>query len=209
MDKISILLVDDHRLLRETWETILNSDPRFEVIASTGDAENAIEIANTLEPHIIVMDISMTPVNGIEATRQITNHQQTSEIICVSMHNGMVYAKQILQAGAKGYLTKNSSKEELIIAIVKVSEGSIYLGEDIRNMVSPEILPAKTSVLSTLTARQIEIILLLKEGLSSKQVSHQLKLSWRTVQVHRYNILKKLKVKNIAALINFANINGL
>src|SRR5687767_167139 len=112
MEKISILLVDDHRLIRDSWSFILNSDPRFEVIAETSNGDEAISIAREKKPAIILMDVNMTPVNGFDATREIRKISPDSKIIGISMHSMPAYAKRMLQLGAMGYVTKNSSKEE-------------------------------------------------------------------------------------------------
>ena len=115
MEKISILLVDDHRLIRDSWSVILNSDPRFRVIAETSNGEEAIDLARKKSPDIILMDVNMAPLNGFEATKQIRKFSPRSKIIGVSMHSMPAYAKRMLQLGAMGYVTKNSSKEEMNI----------------------------------------------------------------------------------------------
>ena len=120
MQKVSILIADDHKLIRETWSYILNNDPRFEVVAECGDSEQAVEVARTKRPQIILMDINMTPISGFEATERIRKVSPASKIIGVSMHSQPAYAKKMLQIGARGYVTKNSSKEEMIKAILEV-----------------------------------------------------------------------------------------
>ena len=123
MEKISILLVDDHKLIRDSWSYILNSDSRFQVIGATGTADEAVSIAKGKHPKIILMDLNMTPVSGFDITKMIRRHSPGSNIIGVSMHTMPVYAKKMMQLGAMGYVTKNSSKEEMISAIVEVSHG--------------------------------------------------------------------------------------
>src|SRR5687768_4392578 len=117
MDKITILLVDDHKLIRESWAFILNSDPRFEVIGETSNANEAVDIAVNKKPSIVLMDINMTPINGFEATRLLRKHSPTSKVIGISMHSMPAYARRMLQIGAMGYVTKNSSKDELLTSI--------------------------------------------------------------------------------------------
>ena len=129
MEKITILLVDDHKLIRDSWSFILNSDPRFVVIGETDSGEEAIEIAKTRKPRIILMDVNMTPVNGFDATQQIHKYSPESKIIAVSMHSMPAYAKKMLQLGAMGYVTKNSSKDEMITAIIEVNNGKKYICE--------------------------------------------------------------------------------
>ncbi len=208
MKKISILIADDHKLIRETWAYILNSDPRFEVIATCGNAEEAIEIAKTKLPDVILMDINMTPVSGLEATQQIRKILPTAKIIGVSMHSQPAYARKMLQIGGRGYVTKNSSKQEMIQAILDVHDGKKFICEEIRNIISDQLLEEKegaTTTINALTEREMQIIGLIKEGNSSKEIAIGLNISLKTVEVHRHNILKKLKLKNSASLVNFIN----
>ncbi|RYG53089.1 MAG: response regulator transcription factor [Chitinophagaceae bacterium] len=211
MEKVTILLVDDHKLIRDSWSFILNSDPRFTVIGETSSGEEAIQIAAQKKPQIILMDVNMSPVNGFDATKQIQKNSPESKVIAVSMHTMPAYAKRMLQLGAMGYVTKNSSKEEMIAAIIEVSEGKKYICEEVKNILAQQELDetAAQGDMNNLSRREIDIIKLIKEGMSSKQIALELDISLKTVEVHRYNILKKLKLKNTAALVNFINIKGL
>lgn len=207
MQKVTILIADDHKLIRETWSFILNNDPRFEVIAECGDSDQAVEMARTMRPQIVLMDINMTPISGFEATEKIRKVSPASKIIGVSMHSQPAYAKKMLQIGAKGYVTKNSSKEEMIKAILEVNSGNKYICDEIKNNISELVLEENKDLpnVNALTEREIQIINLIKEGLSSKEIASQLNISLKTVEVHRHNILKKLKLKNSASLVNFIN----
>lgn len=212
MDKISILLVDDHRLIRDSWSFILNSDPRFEVIGETSTGEEAIEIARSKRPDIVLMDVNMSPVNGFDATKQIRKFSPGSKVIGVSMHSMPAYAKRMLQLGAMGYVTKNSSKDEMITAIMEVNGGRKYICDEVKNILAQQELDegsAPATDMNNLSRRELDIIQLIKEGLSSKEIALQLDISLKTVEVHRYNILKKLNLKNTAALVNFINTQGL
>lgn len=207
MEKINVLIADDHKLIRETWSYILSSDARFQVIAECGDSEQAVEMARQKRPHIVLMDINMTPISGFDATERIRKVSPASKIIGVSMHSQPAYAKKMLQIGAKGYVTKNSSKEEMIKAIIEVNNGNKYICEEIKNNISEMILEENKDVpsVNSLTEREIQIINLIKEGLSSKEIATNLNISLKTVEVHRHNVLKKLKLKNSASLVNFIN----
>lgn len=207
MQKISVMIADDHKLIRETWSYILNNDDRFEVIAECGDSELAVEIAREKKPDIILMDINMMPITGFEATERIRKLSPGSKIIGVSMHSQPAYAKKMLQIGAKGYVTKNSSREEMIKAILEVFGGNKYICDEIKNNISELILEENKDVpnINALTEREIQIINLIKEGLSSKEIASELNISLKTVEVHRHNVLKKLKLKNSASLVNFIN----
>jgi DNA-binding NarL/FixJ family response regulator len=207
MDKISVLIADDHKLIRETWSYILNNDSRFEVIAECGDSEQAVEMSKQKRPQIVLMDINMMPISGFEATERIRKVSPLSKVIGVSMHSQPAYAKKMLQIGAKGYVTKNSSKEEMIKAIMEVHNGNKYVCDEIKNNISDQVLEDNSDApnVNALTEREIQIINLIKEGQSSKEIAGVLAISLKTVEVHRHNILKKLKLKNSASLVNFMN----
>ena len=197
MEKITILLVDDHKLIRDSWSFILNSDPRFEVIGETSSGEEAIELAKTQRPQIVLMDVNMSPINGFEATKQIRKFSPGSKVIGISMHSMPAYARRMLQMGAMGYVTKNSSKDEMITAIVEVNNGKKYVCEEVKNILAQQELEQDNEHpdMNVLSRREIEIVQLIKEGLSSKEVALRLDISLKTVEVHRYNILKKLNLK--------------
>ena len=207
MEKINVLIADDHKLIRETWSYILNSDSRFEVIAECGDSEQAVEMTKQKRPHIVLMDINIMPISGFEATERIQKVSPNTKVIGVSMHSQPAYAKKMLQIGAKGYVTKNSSKEEMIKAILEVNDGSKYICEEIKNNISELVLEENKDMpnVNALTDREIQIINLIKEGQSSKEIASTLNISLKTVEVHRHNVLKKLKLKNSASLVNFIN----
>lgn len=211
MEKVTILLVDDHKLIRESWSFILNSDPRFTVVGETSSGEEAISLAKEMNPQIILMDVNMSPMNGFEATEQIHQVSPESKVIAVSMHTMPAYAKRMLQLGAMGYVTKNSSKDEMITAIIEVSNGKRFICDEVKEILAQQEVSddGGDGGMNNLSRREIDIIKLIKEGLSSKEIALKLDISLKTVEVHRYNILKKLKLKNTAALVNFINAKGL
>src|SRR5882724_8195787 len=211
MDKITILLVDDHKLIRDSWSFILNSDPRFMVIGETSGGDEAVEIARNKRPQIVLMDVNMTPVNGFDATKQIRNFSPGSKVIGISMHTMPAYARRMLQMGAMGYVTKNSSKDEMITAIVEVNSGKKYVCDEVKSILAQQQLEDddKEPDMNLLSRREIDVVQLIKEGMSSKEIALRLDISLKTVEVHRYNILKKLSLKNTASLVNFINSHGL
>lgn len=211
MEKTTILLVDDHKLIRESWSFILNSIPKFEVVGETSDVEEAVEIAKSKKPRVVLMDINMSPVNGFEGTKLLRKFSPGSRIIGISMHSMPAYARRMLQLGAMGYVTKNSSKDEMIRAIDEVSEGKKYICEEVKNILAQQELEDDKirPDLNALSRREIDIVRLIKEGMSSREIALELDISLKTVEVHRYNILKKLNLKNTAALVNFTNTHGL
>ena len=203
MEKITVLIADDHKLIRETWSFILNSDPRFSVVAQCSNGEEAIEMAQKLRPKIALLDINMAPMNGIEATEQIRKFSPSTKIIGVSMHSQPAYVKKLLKLGAMGYVTKNSPQQEMFDAIAAVHEGKRYICAEVKTILSEQIFEEESTGANTLSSRELDVIKHIKEGLSSKEISTKLNISLKTVEVHRHNILKKLNLKNSAALVNF------
>lgn len=211
MEKISILLADDHQLIRETWKYILDADPRFTVVGSAENGEQAIEYAKNLRPQIILMDINMREMSGFEATKEIKKTSPGSKVIGVSMHSMPAYAKKMLSLGAFGYVTKNSSKNELLKTIIEVNEGKISICEEVKNIITNQEMdsdPPKQDI-NSLSKRELEVVQFIKKGMSSKEISGEISVSIKTVEVHRYNILKKLDLPNSAALVNFVNSQGI
>jgi DNA-binding NarL/FixJ family response regulator len=209
MEKINILIADDHKLIRETWSFILNNDMRFKVTDQCSSGEEAVLLAKEKRPDVVLMDINMSEMNGLEATEQIRKYAPASKIVAVSMHNQPVYVKKIMKMGARGYITKNSPINELLNAIVEVHNGNKYICDEMKQILSEHALVENEKQgLNALSEREIEIIQLIKNGLSSKEIAAKLEISLKTVEVHRHNILKKLNLKNTAALVNFINISG-
>ena len=211
MEKVSIIIADDHKLIRETWTFILNNDDRFQVIAECSNGEEAVEMAKQLRPKVLLMDINMTPLNGIEATQLVRKYSPATKIIGVSMHSQPAYVKKMLKIGASGYVTKNSPKDEMITAILEVMKGNRYICEEVKNILSEQMFEEENehTGINALSNRELDVIKLIKDGLSSKEISQELNISLKTVEVHRHNILKKLNLKNSAALVNYINTSGL
>jgi len=205
MEKISILITDDHKLIREAWSSILDADSRFKVVAQTGSGEEAIEMAKQLRPNVIILDINLPGISGFETIPLLKKFSPGSKILGVSLHTQPTYARKMLQRGALGYVTKNSSREEMFKAIVEVSKGNRYICDEIKNILSEQMLNDdghKTGI-NSLSQREIEIISYIRKGESSKEIAKLLNLSAKTIEVHRYNLMKKLSLKNTAALVNF------
>lgn len=207
MKTITILIVDDHTLIRETWRTYFNTNPLFQVIAEAGNGEEAVELAKRLGPDVILMDINLPVMNGIEATEQIRKEVPSAKIIGVSLHTQPSYTRKIMQKGALGYITKNSPVEEMTKAILTIYNGQKFICDEIKNKLSEKLLVDKDEKanFNSLSIREIEIINYLKKGYSSREIAIALNITIKTVEVHRYNILKKLNLKKTAALVNFIN----
>lgn len=207
MSKTTILIADDHTLVRETWSFILNNHEHFSVVGEAGSAEEAIELAKELRPQIVIMDINLPGMNGIEATQQVRKFSPGTKVLGVSLHTQPAYARKMMQKGAMGYVTKNSSREEMFRAIEEVQKGNKYICQEIKNILSEKMLSGEDTDagINSLSGRELEIIAHIKKGDSSKEIAEALSISVKTVEVHRYNILRKLKLKNTAALINYIN----
>lgn len=211
MNKVSILIADDHKLIREIWTMILNTDSRLQVVAVASSGEQTIELAKTIRPDIVLMDINMGKLNGFDTTRLVKACSPESKVIGVSIHNSPGYAKKMLKMGASGYVTKNSSSEEFIMAIIEVAQGRTYICNEVKDILVQdelELSVAKPDI-NILSKREREVIVFIKDGKSSREIGLQLGVSLKTIEVHRYNILKKLTLRNTAALVNFVNYHGL
>ncbi|MDX1955903.1 MAG: response regulator transcription factor [Chitinophagaceae bacterium] len=207
---ITILIADDHKLIRETWIFLLNSDPRFQVIADTGNPDEVARLVLTHEPDVVLLDINMGPVDGFEVARQIQEIRPETQIIAITMFSQPAIAKKMMKTGASAYVTKQSGKDEMIRAILEVMEGHKYVCDEIRNLLAEQMMTEKAAPsFNDLSQRELEIVSYIKKGLSSKEIGIKLNIATKTIEVHRYNILKKLRLKNTAELINVAMQAGL
>lgn len=211
MKRTTILIVDDHTLIRETWSLLFGRHEHLEVVAEVGNGEKAVEIARDMRPNIVLLDINMIPLNGFDVLKLIRKQSPGSKVIAVSMHSQPAYAKKMLRMGARGYVTKNSTRQEMLDAIEEVLNGNIYICQEVKNILSEQMLGEEENVngLNQLSEREIEVINYIRDGLSSKEIADKLAISIKTIDVHRHNIFKKLKVKNTASLIHFINASGL
>jgi DNA-binding NarL/FixJ family response regulator len=212
MEKITILIVDDHKLVRESWKLLLDREPDFKVVGTIETGEDAIETAKLLYPDVILLDINMPGMNGLEAVELIRKYSPHSKIIGVSMHTQIAYVRQMMKNGAAGYVTKNSSPQEMIKAIKEVFAGRKYICSEIRNIITGQQLleeNQETKVLSYLSQREMQVIELFQKGHSSREIAVALSISVKTVEAHRYHILRKLNLKNTIMLINFLHKHGI
>ena len=210
---IKILLADDHKIVSECLRPLLNKQPDMKVVGEAENGRMAVKLTQQLNPDIVIMDIAMPDLNGIEATRQIIARCPGVKIITLSMNSDKRYVTGVLNAGASGYLTKSCSFEELVSAIRVVAANKKYLSPDISGIVIEESLvrssTAKSKVPSILTMREREVLQLLAEGKTVKQIASQLYLSIKTVHTHRKQIMDKLNIHSIAELTKYALREGL
>ena len=198
-------------MMIDMWSALLGSDARFEVVGYALDGESAIEKIKLAQPQVVLMDITLPGQSGIETTKQIRDQNPGVRVLAVSMHSNTLLIKQMLTNGANGYVSKTSSFEEMSNAIQTVANGQRYISDDIKElitaqMINPELQSAAAKI-NQLTKREMQIVDMLKEGLSSKEIAERLLISNRTVEVHRYNIFRKLDVTNIVSLIKLVNEN--
>jgi DNA-binding NarL/FixJ family response regulator len=211
--KTKILLVDDHKILRDGICSLLKGYDDIEVIGEAPDGKTALQMVNELLPDLVIMDISMPDMNGIDATRRILNEHPDVKVIALSMHHDKQFVSEIFRAGASGYLIKDSAFDELDHAIRIVMNGKTYINPQIASLVvesliSQSSMPSSQSF-SLLTEREREVLQLIAEGRSTKQIAYDLHVSSKTVESHRRQVMGKLNVRSVAELTKFAIREGL
>jgi two-component system response regulator NreC len=206
--KTRILLADDHAVVRKGFRLILNQEPDMEVVGEAGDGQEATRLALQLRPDVVVIDIGMPEVNGVEATRRIMEDWPACQVLILSMHKDPVYVRESLRAGARGYLLKDSIDEDLLKAIRAVATGEGFLSPAVSRTVL-EDYQQTTDPFDSLTAREREILQMLAEGKVAKEVATALNVSVFTVDAHRGRILKKLSLRSSTELVKFAMRKGL
>ncbi len=213
MAKLRLLLGDDHTLLRQGLRKILEEKPEWEVIAEAGDGREAVRQATALKPDVAILDIGMPLLNGIEATRQIVRRVSECKVLILSMHSDEAYIARALQAGAKGYLLKDSAGKDLIRGVAAVAAGKTFFSQVVAQSMIEDYLRtvADASVVDSydsLSEREREILQLIAEGHTNKDVALILSISPATVETHRAHILQKLDLHNTAALVLYAVRRG-
>ena len=210
---IRILLVDDHKITRQGLRSLLDENDDMEVLAEAENGRDAIELARKLNPDVIIMDVSMPDLNGVEATRQIIQDNHDVRVIALSMHSDTLFVSEMLKSGASGYLLKDCAFQELEQAIRTVTDGKAYLSPSISGVVVEDYLHrlSKTdmSTSEVLTDREREVLQLIAEGQSTKQVALKLHISAKTVETHRRQIMNKLDIHTVAELTKYAIRKGL
>lgn len=208
-DPIKILLVDDHAIVREGYRRLLESEPRISIVGEASDALQACQSARTLHPDVVIMDIALPGISGIEATRRLLKEQPRVRVLIFSMYDDAIYASRALEAGALGYLSKVSAPEVLVKAIYAVSRGESFLSSDVAANIGRSAAQSSRSEVDALTARQLEILRLLVQGETIKSISATLGLSEKTVANQQWAIRAKLGAENSAQLARLAAKIGL
>jgi two-component system NarL family response regulator len=210
---IRILLADDHQIMRDGLRAILSSEESFEIVGEAENGREAAALARSLEPDVVIMDIGMPDLNGVEATRQVKADDPRVKVIALSMYADKGYVLGILEAGASGYVLKTGAYDELHRAVRAVAQGKTYLSPDIAQMVvDAQLHPLSeqsSSAQTELGPREREIVQLLAEGHTSPEIARRMHISTRTVETHRRNIMRKLDLHSVAELTKYAIREGL
>lgn len=214
MKKIRILLADDHKLMRSGLRLLIEQQPDLSVVGEAADGREAVALAKSLRPDVAVMDISMPNLNGIEAAQQITQSHAELAVIVLSMHPDESYVLRALKAGAKGYLLKDSAESDLITAVRAVARGKSFFSPAVSKVLLDDYIrklkrSGAEDAYDLLTPREREVLQLVAEGKSNKEVANLLNLSVYTVETHRSNIMQKLNLKGVPELTLYAVRKGI
>lgn len=208
MQKIKVLLVDDHHIIRHGLKLLFDSDSLIEVIGDCGTGAEALDFLASNPVDVVVSDITMEPMDGIALAKMVKQQYKNTLVMMLTMHLDEAYITGAVAAGAKGYLVKDSSEEDIIEAVKKVYEGELYMTKSVSDVLAKSMLQTvekKEAVAEmNLTKREKEILNYIVEGMNNRQVGAQLNISERTVNAHRYNMMKKLKANNTADLVRIS-----
>ena len=210
MERIKVILVDDHQIVRDGIKALINEEPNINIITEASSGADLFDKLNTYKPDVILMDINLPDTNGIEITKQLKETKPEIKVLILSMHMGEDYIVNAIEAGAKGYLPKTTSKKEIITAINTISKGEDFFNESISNILIKSYVkraqtPKKEEEKQVdLTKREKEIITLFALGMSNKEIADKLFISIRTVESHKNNIMNKLELKSTVDLVKFA-----
>jgi DNA-binding NarL/FixJ family response regulator len=210
MKKIKILIIDDHALVGQAWKLILEADKQMEVAGVVNGVDATLELLNKTPVDIVLLDINMQPISGFEMAELIKKLKPAVKILAVSMHDQPAVVRKMIKCGANGFVSKNARKEEMTEAIHAIMNNKRFISADIQQKLADELMveggqEAQTNGFSKLTEKELEILKMVKSGLTSKEAAEHLNISFKTVQVHRHNILKKLQQKNTASLLKLLN----
>ncbi len=206
--KTRILLADDHTVVRKGIRMILSAQPDLEVVAEAKNGLEAVSEAERTLPDVVIMDVNMESLNGIEAARRIAEVSPRTRVLALSMHRDAVYVREMLRAGAKGYLVKDADDDALLDAVRAVARGEAYLSPSVADAVLTDYRKHVTNPVDLLTSREREVLQLIAEGSTNKDIANQLSLSVYTVEGHRSRLMEKLNLHSTGDLVRFAIRNG-
>jgi two-component system, NarL family, response regulator NreC len=206
---IKIFLADDHTIVRQGLKLILSAQPDIEVVGEAANGREAVELVQKLKPDIVLMDVAMPELNGIEATRRMVQANSRLKILVLSMHKEAVYVREILRAGARGYILKDAIDTELLSAVRSVVRGDGYISPAVSGALLNDYRKDVTDPADLLSNREREVLQLIAEGKTNKEIAGKLNLSVYTVDSHRGKIMEKLNLHSTGELVRFAIKNGL
>jgi DNA-binding NarL/FixJ family response regulator len=206
---IRILLADDHSMVRQGFRRILEAQQDIEIVGEASDGREAVALVEQLKPDVVVMDVAMPGLNGIEATRRISEVSPRTRVLALSMHKDGVYVREILRAGARGYLLKDAFDADLIAAVRAVARGEGYIAPAVADSVLADYRQQVSDPIDLLTSREREVLQLIAEGKTNKEIAAHLNLSVYTVDAHRGRIMEKLNLHSTGELVRFALRKGL
>jgi DNA-binding NarL/FixJ family response regulator len=209
MSAIRIFIADDHKIIRDGLKALINKESGMEVIAEAENGRETVRLVQKLRPNVVIMDVSMPDMNGIDATRKITEEALDVRVIALSMHTDRRFILGMLEAGASGYILKDCAFEEVATAIRKVAGGNAYLSPRIAEVVVKGYLGKTPGVCYVLTPREREVLQLLAEGMAAKEIAMRLNVSAKTIETHRRNMMEKLNMRSIAELTKYAVREGI
>ncbi len=208
---ITVLVVDDHPVVRKGLQTCLSRQPRIKVVGEAANGEEALRKTRELVPNVVLMDISMPGINGLAVTEQLRKEAPEVKVLIISMHKNKDAIFRVIQAGANGYVSKESPPEELLHAIESVYEGEAYFSEEIARAALAEFVKngGKKEPFAQLTRREREVLVLIAEGKSNKEIADKLGIGVRTIETHRERIMRRLNIHSVAGLTKYAIANGM
>ena len=209
-----ILIADDHRMMREGLRALIENEPEMTIVGEAADGKNTVSLAAKLAPNVVIMDVAMPDLNGIEATRRIVRDAPNIKVVGLSGHLDRRFVTEMLKAGASAYILKQTAYEELIRAIREVVKGNTYLSPEVtRGLVDAHVRATpkagESPAFATLSEREREVLQLLSEGQSTKEMADRLRVSVKTIDTHRWNIMQKLDLHSVAGLTKYAIREGL
>lgn len=210
MARTRIVIADDHQMLREGLKALMNKEEDLEVVGEADNGNQALDVVTKTSPHVVVMDVAMGDLNGIEATRKLKAADSSIKVIALSAHPNVTYVSEMLKAGASGYVLKKRAYEELVYAVREVIKGNKYLSPEVTTGVIDARMASGQSdpAFAKLTDREREVLQLLAEGKTTKAIADALCISVKTIETHRRNIMEKLDIHSIAELTKYAVREG-
>ena len=205
---IRVLITDDHEMIRNGLVSLLRSEPEIHVVETAQDGQQAVEVCSKREIDVVLMDLMMPNMGGVEATKTIRNQNPQTKILAVTINDEPRFIKEVLQAGASGYILKHSTKEEIVQAIKNVADNKQHFSNEVLSKISTEFAQGSKTSAPMLTKKEEEVLKLIAQEFTNQEISEKLECGIRTVDTHKRNLIKKLEVKNVVGLVKYAIKSG-